>query len=150
MSSVDWAVLSLHLAAMLLAALVLGALARKLGIPAVVGEIAGGLVLGPTMLGRLSPEVFAWLFPPSGPITSARAAIARVGMLFFIVTIGLDISVGEFRRSGRKALVVGTVGTLVPLALGFLMCYVFPQVIGVTPKDLFATALFIGLSLIHI
>jgi len=144
MSSVDWAVLSLHLAAMLLAALVLGALARKLGIPAVVGEIAGGLVLGPTMLGRLSPEVFAWLFPPSGPITSARAAIARVGMLFFIVTIGLDISVGEFRRSGRKALVVGTVGTLVPLALGFLMCYVFPQVIGVTPKDLFATALFIG------
>lgn len=144
MTPADWTVLSLHLAAMLLTALVLGQGARKLGIPAVVGEIAGGLLLGPTILGRLSPDTFAWLFPPTGPVTSARGAIARVGMLFFIVTIGLDISVSEFRRLGRKALSVGTVGTFVPLILGFLMCYAFPTVIGVTDKDRFSTALFMG------
>ena len=144
MSPLDWTLLSLHLAAMLFVALVLGHAARRLGIPAVVGEIAGGLLLGPTILGRLSPETFTWLFPPTGPIASGRAAIARVGMLFFIVTIGLDISVGEFRRIGRKALSVGVIGTLVPLVLGFLMCYVFPTVIGVTQKDQFSTALFMG------
>lgn len=144
MSTLDWTMLSLHLAAMLFVALVLGQAARRVGIPAVVGEIAGGLLLGPTVLGRLAPEFQAWLFPPSGPITSGRGAIARVGMLFFIVTIGLDISVGEFRRLGRQALSVGIIGTLVPLVLGFLMCYAFPHVIGVTPKDLFATALFMG------
>ena len=144
MTPTDWTTLSLHLAAMLVTALVLGQIARRLGIPAVVGEIAGGLLLGPTVLGRLSPETFAWLFPPSGPVTSARAAIARVGMLFFIVTIGLDISVGEFRRLGKKALAVGSVGTFVPLLLGFVMCYVFPATIGVLPKDLFSTALFMG------
>jgi Kef-type K+ transport system membrane component KefB len=144
MSPLDWTLLSLHLAAMLFVALVLGHAARSLGIPAVVGEIAGGLLLGPTILGRLAPETFAWLFPPTGPITSGRAAIARVGMLFFIVTIGLDISLGEFRRIGRKALSVGIIGTLVPLVLGFVMCYVFPTVIGVTAKDQFSTALFMG------
>jgi Kef-type K+ transport system membrane component KefB len=144
MNSADWTVLSLHLAAMLAAAIGLGAIARRLGIPAVVGEIAGGLVLGPTILGRIAPELFGWLFPVNGPIPAARSAIARVGMLFFIVTIGLDISLGELRRTGRKALAVGTVGTLVPLVLGFLMCFVFPTVIGVTPKDQFATALFMG------
>ena len=144
MSPLDWTLLSLHLAAMLFVALVLGQAARRLGIPAVVGEIAGGLLLGPTVLGRIAPDSFAWLFPPAGPITSGRESIARVGMLFFIVTIGLDISVGEFRRIGRKALSVGVVGTLVPLVLGFLMCYVFPHVIGVTPKDQFSTALFMG------
>ena len=144
MSPLDWTLLSLHLAAMLFVALVLGHAARRLGIPAVVGEIAGGLLLGPTILGRLAPETFAWLFPPTGPITSGRAAIARVGMLFFIVTIGLDISVGDFRRIGRKALSVGMIGTLVPLVLGFVMCYVFPTVIGVTAKDQFSTALFMG------
>jgi Kef-type K+ transport system membrane component KefB len=42
-------------------------------------------------------------------------------MLFFIVTIGLDISVGEFRRIGRKALSVGIVGTLVPLRIASLL-----------------------------
>ena len=136
--------LSLHLAAMLFVALVLGHAARRIGIPAVVGEIAGGLLLGPTVLGRLSPDTFAWLFPAAGPITGGRAALARVGMLFFIVTIGLDISVGEFRRIGRKAISVGIIGTLVPLVLGFLMCYVFPSVIGVTQKDQFSTALFMG------
>ncbi len=144
MSPLDWTLLSLHLAAMLFVALVLGHAARRLGIPAVVGEIAGGLLLGPTILGRISPETFTWLFPPTGPIASGRAAIARVGMLFFIVTIGLDISVSEFRRIGRKALSVGVIGTLVPLVLGFLMCYVFPTVIGVTQKDQFSTALFMG------
>jgi len=143
-TTTDWALLSLHIAAMLFVALVMGQAARRIGIPAVVGEIAGGLLLGPTVLGRLAPDIHAWLFPTSGTITGARTAIARVGMLFFIVTIGLDISVGEFRRIGRKALSVGTIGTLVPLVLGFLMCYVFPDVIGVTRKDLFATALFMG------
>ena len=106
MTQTDWTVLSLHLAAMLATAVALGSLARRLGIPAVVGEIAGGLVLGPTMLGRLAPDLFAWLFPPTGPVASARGAIARVGMLFFIVTIGLDISLGELRRSGRNSRVL--------------------------------------------
>ena len=144
MSHTDWTLLSLHLAAMIITALVLGHAARKIGIPAVVGEIAGGLLLGPTVLGRFAPDIQTWLFPPSGPVTSGQAAFARVGMIFFIVTIGLDISVGQFRKIGRKALSVGIIGTLVPLVLGFLMCYVFPGVIGVTPKDLFSTALFIG------
>ena len=144
MTPLDWTMLSLHLAAMLFVALVLGHAARRIGIPAVVGEIAGGLLLGPTVLGRLSPDTFAWLFPTAGPVTGGRAAIARVGMLFFIVTIGLDISIGEFRRIGRRALSVGIIGTLVPLVLGFLMCYVFPTVIGVTHKDQFSTALFMG------
>jgi len=144
MTQTDWTTLSLHLAAMMATALVLGAAARRLGIPAVVGEIAGGLLLGPTVLGRVAPEVFAWLFPPSGPVASARGAVARVGMLFFIVTIGLDISVAELRRSGRRSLLVGSIGTLVPLLLGFVMCYLFPGVIGVTDKDRFATALFMG------
>jgi Kef-type K+ transport system membrane component KefB len=144
MTQAEWTVLSLHIAALLATAIAMGGLARRLGIPAVVGEIAGGLLLGPTLLGRVAPDLFAWLFPPTGPVASARGAIARVGMLFFIVTIGLDISLGELRRSGRKALLVGTVGTLVPLVLGFMMCYAFPEVIGVTDRDRFATALFMG------
>lgn len=144
MTQAEWTVLSLHIAALLATAIAMGGLARRLGIPAVVGEIAGGLLLGPTLLGRVAPDLFAWLFPPTGPVASARVAIARVGMLFFIVTIGLDISLGELRRSGRKALLVGTVGTLVPLVLGFVMCYAFPNVIGVTDRDRFATALFMG------
>jgi Kef-type K+ transport system membrane component KefB len=144
MTTTDWTLLSLHMAAMLFVAVVLGHAARRIGIPAVVGEIAGGLLLGPTILGRIAPDAYAWLFPPTGPIAGGRTAIARVGMLFFIVTIGLDISLGEFRRLGRKALSVGVVGTLVPLVLGFLMCYVFPDVVGVTRKDQFSTALFMG------
>lgn len=59
MSHTDWTLLSLHLAAMIFTALVLGHAARKIGIPAVVGEIAGGLLLGPTVLGRFAPDLQA-------------------------------------------------------------------------------------------
>jgi Kef-type K+ transport system membrane component KefB len=65
-------------------------------------------------------------------------------MLFFIVTIGLEISMEEFRKVGKKALWVGVIGTFVPLILGFVMCYAFPSVIGVTGEDLLATALFMA------
>ena len=43
----------------------LGALARKVGQPAVIGELAAGIVLGPSVLGRVAPGVFEWLFPPA-------------------------------------------------------------------------------------
>lgn len=144
MSQAEWVRLSLHIAAMLIAALGLGQLFRRFGLPAVAGEISAGILLGPTLLGRVSPEVFQYLFPVKGPVFEARTAMMRTGMLTFIVTIGLGISLAEFRRVGKKALGVGTVGTFVPLGIGIAVAYAFPGILGLTPKDQFGLALFLG------
>ena len=63
MTDHDVLVFLLALAALLASARVLGELGRALGLPLVVGEIGAGILLGPTVLGRVAPQAYAWLFP---------------------------------------------------------------------------------------
>ena len=69
MAEHDTLVFLLSLAALLASARLLGEAARWLGMPLVVGEIAAGIVLGPTVLGRIAPDARAWLFPAGAPQT---------------------------------------------------------------------------------
>jgi Kef-type K+ transport system membrane component KefB len=143
MSQAQWAALALQIAVMLACALALGHLFRLMKQPAVVGEILGGLVLGPTLLGRFWPEAFALLFGDAA-VNQARAAIMRTGMLAFILTIGFAVSTAEFKRVARPALGVGIVGTFVPLFAGLAMVYGFPQVMQVTAENQLPMALFMA------
>jgi len=144
MNSELWALLALHLAALILGALAFGQIARRLGLPALVGEVLGGALLGPTLLGRIAPDFQQWLFPATGPIATTRDAFARTGMLVFILTIGLGISLNEFSRIKKKALWVGCIGTFTPLILGFLMAYGLPEVFEIAPENRFPVAAMLG------
>jgi Kef-type K+ transport system membrane component KefB len=143
MSQAQWAALALQIAVMLACALALGHLFRLMKQPAVVGEILGGLVLGPTILGRFWPEAFALLFGDRA-VNDARAAIMRTGMLAFILTIGFAVSAAEFKRVFRPALGVGVLGTFVPLGLGLAMVYGFPGVMQVSADNQLPMALFMA------
>lgn len=143
MSQLQWSLLALQIAIMLATALALGHLFRRLGQPAVVGEILGGLLLGPTLLGRWAPELHALLFGDP-QVNAARAAAFRTGMLAFILTIGFAVSLAEFKRVVRPALGVGVVGTFVPLAFGLACAYGFPQVLQVTAENQWPMALFLA------
>jgi Kef-type K+ transport system membrane component KefB len=93
-----------------------GALAARLGQPRVVGEIAAGLLLGPSLLGRLAPALSAWLFPPA--TFPVLLAVSHLGLLFFMFLVGLHLDLGMLRASGRTALVTSPVSIVVPLGLG--------------------------------
>src|SRR4051794_14141053 len=83
----------------IVAARLLGALARRINQPAVVGEVVAGIVLGPTVLGRIAPAAPAWLFPPDVPLK----AIADLGLVFFMFMVGLEIDTGLMKKEGRRA-----------------------------------------------
>jgi Kef-type K+ transport system membrane component KefB len=121
-----------------------GALAARLRQPRVVGEIAAGILLGPSLLGRIAPDLSAWLFPPATfPILLAAS---HLGLLFFMFLVGLHLDLGLLRASGRTALVTSPVSIVVPLALGIAVAgQVRPAFApGVSPV---AFALFMGLAL---
>ena len=86
--------------------------------PRVIGEIIGGLLLGPTVLGALAPGVESALFPSIGSVPAVLDAIYQLGLLFLMFTAGAEMR-GFFHRRERRALTsISIVGMLVPFAAG--------------------------------
>lgn len=101
--------LLLSLAAVLIAAKLLGELARRFGQPSVLGEIVAGVLLGGSALGVLDPR------------DPAMHAIGQLGLFVLLFQIGLHTDVRSLRRVGSSALVVAVAGVVLPFAGGFLV-----------------------------
>src|SRR6187455_2304801 len=87
---------------MLACASVLGQLMRSIKQPAVVGEMFGGLVLGPTLFGAVAPDGYAWLFAASPEVTAAREAVAKTALIFFLSPAGKELTPDNFKTLGNK------------------------------------------------
>jgi Kef-type K+ transport system membrane component KefB len=109
--------LLIDLVIIMLAARALGWLARRVGQPVVIGEILAGILLGPSVLGRLAPGLPERLFPPEVPLR----AIADLGLVFFMFLVGLELDTRLIRREGRRAMTISLTGVLLPLVLGMLL-----------------------------
>src|SRR5712692_3455413 len=80
MSSQDFVKLTLQLTTMLCIASLCGEIMRSLKQPSVVGEMAGGIILGPTIFGLLAPGIHEWLFISSPNVAVVREASTKLGM----------------------------------------------------------------------
>jgi Kef-type K+ transport system membrane component KefB len=125
-SSHDLLVLWAQLASLLLAARLLGGAANRLGQPAVLGELVAGLLLGPSVLGHISPSAINWLFPNRAS-TGSLAALAAISLAVLLVSIGAETDLGLIRRLGRAATSVSSVSLAVPLAAGAGLALVLPK-----------------------
>lgn len=94
-----------------------GWLLQHLGQPAVVGEMAAGLLLGPMVLGALFPQWHAQIFAPAS--LAGLQALATVGLVLFMFVMGLELrSPQGMRAQVRSAGAVGLFSMALPLALG--------------------------------
>ena len=107
----------LQLAVILLVCRIAGLAAQRLGQPQVIGEMIAGVALGPSLLGRLSPELQDTLFPP-GPTNVVLYTTAQIGLVLYMFVIGLNFDVDHIRQRAGTAAAVSAAGTLAPLALG--------------------------------
>ena len=94
----------------------LGALARRIGQPTVVGQIIAGIFLGPSLLGRLPGHLTSHLFTHQAvPYISI---IAQLAVVIFMFTVGYEINFRSLRGHGRSVSLVAMGALLIPLALG--------------------------------
>lgn len=109
-----------QLAVIMLAARVFASLFRKIGQPAVVGEIAAGLVLGPSVLGALQPDVFRWIFG-NPEVVPVFTIMKELGLIFLLFLIGLEFDFTHLKQHGRSAGAISLAGIVLPFGLGWLL-----------------------------
>lgn len=109
----------LQLTGILAACRLAGIVAQRLGQPQVVGEMIAGVVLGPSLLGRIAPDLQATLFP-SGTANIVLYTAAQVGLVLYMFIIGMNFDVDHVRQRAGTAAAVSATGTVAPLIIGAL------------------------------
>lgn len=137
--------LMLAAAVIIAAAHVVGSLATKVGQPRVVGEMAAGFLLGPSILGAAFPGLSSTLFPPS--LLPLLDTLAQLGVIFFMFLMGRELPLNLLRGSRSTALVVGHASVAVPFLFGVLLAQALPP--SFRPAGIPETAfvLFCGIAL---
>ncbi|CAI8789341.1 cation:proton antiporter [Pseudomonas chlororaphis] len=103
---------------------VCGRIAERLGQCAVVGEIAAGLLLGPSLFGVIAPGFYDLLFGPR--VLSAMAQVSEVGLILLMFQVGLHMELGQTLRGKRWRMPVAIAagGLVVPAAIGMIVAIV--------------------------
>lgn len=123
---------------------VVGNLFRRIGQPAVCGEIAAGMLLGPSLLGHVSPTVFKLVFDPA--VAPVFGVLSQLGLILVMFLIGLEFDFNHLRGNGRTAASVSIAGTIVPFTLGFMLGGVMHARLGLS-GDWVDFALFIATAM---
>ena len=124
----------------------LGGIANRLGQPPVVGQILAGVLIGPSVLGQLYPDAFAWIFSDA-TVGSVVYGLAWLAVIMVLVVIGYETDLGIIMRFRRAAVSVSAGALLLPLVVVGLVALLTPSsFIGNTGRGLYAAFMALALS----
>lgn len=137
--------LLLQMTIVLATSLACGRIAQRLGQARVIGEIVGGIILGPSVLGRISPSLSGRIFP--GASLNSLEILSTVGLVLFLFMVGSELDLEHLRQQQSTAVLSSFASVLLPFSMALIASPLFharfaPH--GVRPIPF---ALFLGVSL---
>jgi Kef-type K+ transport system membrane component KefB len=124
---------------------VFGILCKKIGQPAVVGEMVAGILLGPSLFGLFFPQTSDFLFPISS--LSNLQVISQVGLVFFMFVVGLELDLKTLKSTTKDAIVISHASIVIPFSLGVGLSYFLYVDYAPSTVQFFSFALFMGVAM---
>jgi len=122
-----------------------GALVVRFGQPAVIGEIAVGILLGPSLLGWLAPDAFAFVFHKES--LGVLQLFSQIGVCLFMFVVGLELDVTNLKRRAQTAVVVSHSSIMVPYLLGVVASLFLYRSFAAPGTSFVTFALFMGIAM---
>lgn len=138
-------ILLIQIIVVIVAARLMGAVFVRLRQPAVIGEILAGILLGPSLLGYLSPTTMAFLFPPDS--LESLKLLSQVGVLLFMFVVGMDLDLRHFRQKAQSVIVISHSSIALPFALGVVLALGLYKTQTPAGTSFIAFGLFMGIAL---
>jgi len=137
--------LFVQLLVIIAASRLMGRLFTAMGQPAVVGEMAAGILLGPSLFGLLAPEAFQFVFPTT--TLSTLKLLSQIGVCLFMFVVGMELNVNQVKNKAHTAVVVSHASIVFPYMLGVALAYFVYSSLAAPGASFTAFALFMGISM---
>jgi Kef-type K+ transport system membrane component KefB len=122
-----------------------GWLLHSVGQPAVMGEILGGIALGPSLLGRLAPELYAAILPSA--VAPFLGVIAQLGVILYMFLVGLELNAGLLRGRAHATVTTSHASIVAPFVLGSVLAlHLYPR-LSTSNVSFTSFALFIAVAM---
>jgi Kef-type K+ transport system membrane component KefB len=135
----------LALAAVIALGRVLGKAFSYIGQPPVIGEVVAGILLGPSLLGRVSPDGMEFLLPTDA--APHLGVIAQLGAILYMFIVGLELNTGQLRALARSVFAVSHVSIVLPFVLGAALALWLYPVLSNQAVPFTSFALFVGVAM---
>jgi len=142
----------LTLAALITLGNLLAWMFRAIGQPAVIGEVIAGILLGPSVLGAIAPDVMHMLIPsptddPHGLVTSSLKTIAQLGVVLYMFVVGLELNVRKVARQAHAAVAISHASIVLPFVLGATLALWLYPVLSNDGVSFTSFSLFLGVAM---
>ncbi len=138
-------ILIIQIAVIIILSRIVGFIFRKIHQPQVVGEMVAGILLGPSVLGWLAPDVSSFIFPASS--LKFLNILSQIGLLLFMFIVGLELDPKLLKGRGNAAFLIGQSSIVLPFILGVLLSLFLYPLLSSNSITLTAFALFMGASM---
>ena len=122
-----------------------GFLFKKIGQPAVIGEIVAGIVLGPSIIGSFFPEINHFLFPAAS--LGSLNFISQIGLILFMFIIGMELDLKAISKQAYGAVIISHASIIIPYTLGMGLAYFLYRQYAPAGISFLSFALFMGIAM---
>lgn len=139
------AILLVQIITIILVARIFGWFCKKIGQPSVVGEIAAGIVLGPSVVGFYFPEVSNLLFPEASKAN--LAFFSQIGLILFMYVVGMELDLKVLKNKAKDAVIISHASIIIPFTLGLVLAYFIYSEFAPPGIEFVSFGLFLGIAM---